>query len=59
MVNTAVGLAETYLLGRMLRFIQQRLTAYRSVLRSAHFGDPLLNFLKLMEKLEIELAFGG
>ncbi len=51
------GLAIT--LGHMLRFIQQRLIAYRPVLRSAHFGDPLLNLLKLMEKLEVDLAFSG
>ena len=48
----------TITLGHMIRFIQDRLTAYRPVLRSAQFGDPLLNLLKLMEKLEIELAFG-
>ena len=45
-------------LDHMLRFIQDRLTAYRSILRSAQFGDPLLNLLKLMEKLEIGLTFG-
>ena len=48
----------TITLGHMVRFIQDRLTAYRPVLRSAQFGDPLLNLLKLMEKLEIGLAFG-
>ncbi len=47
----------TVTLGHMLRFIHDRLTAYRSVLRSAQFGDPLLNLLKLMEKMEIELVF--
>lgn len=47
----------TITLGHMLRFIQDRLTAYRSVLRSAQFGDPLLNFIKLVEKLEVELVF--
>lgn len=48
----------TITLGHMVRFIQDRLTAYRSILRSAQFGDPLLNLLKLMEKLEIGLTFG-
>ena len=41
-----------------MRFIHDRLTAYRSVLWSGQFGDPLLNLLKLMEKLEIGLLFG-
>ncbi len=48
----------TVTLGHMVRFIHDRLTAYRSVLWSAQFGDPLLNLLKLMEKLEIGLLFG-
>ena len=48
----------TITLRHMVRFIQDRLTAYRSILRSAQFGDPLLNLLKLMEKMEIGLAFG-
>ncbi len=47
----------TITLGHMVRFIQDRLTAYRPVLRSAQFGDPLLNLFKLMEKMEIELVF--
>ena len=42
----------------LVRFIHDRLTAYRSVLWSGQFGDPLLNLLKLMEKLEIGLLFG-
>lgn len=46
----------TITLAHMLRFIQDRLTTYRPVLRSAQFGEPLLNFMKLLEKLEIEFV---
>jgi hypothetical protein len=47
----------TITLGHMLRFMEERLTAYREVLRSAHFRDPSLGMLKLMEKLGIGLVF--
>ena len=47
----------TVTLGHMLRFIEERLTAYRQVLSSAQFRDPSLGMLKLMEKLGIGLAF--
>jgi hypothetical protein len=37
----------------VLRFIQERLTEYRPVLRSARFGDPVLGLLKLADKLDM------
>jgi len=47
----------TITLGHILRFIGERLTTYRQVLSSAHFRDPSLGMLKLMEKLGIGLTF--
>lgn len=40
----------TITLGHILRYVADRLAAYRPVLRSAQFGDPILNLLKLVEK---------
>lgn len=44
-------------LGQMLRFIEERLAAYREMLRSAQVGDPVLSLLKLMDKLGVGLTF--
>ena len=41
----------------MLGFIVERLAAYRPVIRSAQLGDPVLNVLKLMDKLGAGLMF--
>lgn len=43
----------TIALDHVLRFIRKRLTEYRPVLRSAQFGDPVLNLLKLADKLDM------
>lgn len=50
------GRVLTITLGHMLHFIEERLTSYREVLWSAHFRDPGVGLLKLMEKLGIGLA---
>lgn len=49
----------TVTLEHILRFIEKRLTAYRPMLRSAQFGDPILGLLKLMDKLHVDLTFKG
>lgn len=40
----------------VLRFVRERLIEYRPVLRSAQFGDPILNLLKLADKLDVEVG---
>ncbi len=46
----------TITLGHILHFIEDRLAAYRPILRSAQFRDPTLGMLKLLDKLDLGLA---
>ncbi len=51
----------TITLDHILRFIRDRLAEYRPVLHSAQFGAPILNLLKLLDKvtLSVETADDG
>lgn len=45
----------TVTLGYIIAFIRDRLRTYAPILRSAAFRDPVLDLLKLFDKLHIEL----
>ncbi len=45
----------TVTLDHIVQFIQDRFIAHRDVLRSAHFKDPVLSLLKLLDKLHLEV----
>jgi len=45
-------------LGHVVSFIEDHLRRYQDVLRSAHFKDPLLALLKLLDKLDMRLVQG-